>query len=114
VIQQVYVAGSYTADTRTRTLQNIMRALVAAVDLTKRGYHPIVPHTAGSHHLGWEDAMDRCYRTIKGLSPTRDCLAMLPGWEQSRGARAERELALEIGIPIYDLADLSGEQVVHL
>ena len=31
----------------------------------------------------------------RGLSPTRDCLALLPGWEASKGAVEERALALE-------------------
>ena len=58
MMQQVYVAGSYSADTRTRILQNISAALVAACMLTKRGYFPIVPHTSGSHHGSWDEAED--------------------------------------------------------
>ena len=113
MIQQVYVAGSYSADTRTRILQNISAALVAACMLTKRGYFPIVPHTSGSHHGSWDEAMDKCRRTIRGMSPTRDCLALLPGWEASKGACEERALALALGLPVYDLADLSGDQVIR-
>lgn len=113
MIRQVYVAGSYTADTRTRELQNVMKALVAAIDLTRRGYHCIVPHVSGSHRVTWDDAMDRCRTTLRGMDPTRDCLALLPGWEASRGAREERELALSMDLPVYDLGDLSGNQVIH-
>ena len=47
------------------------------------------------------------------MSPTRDCLALLPGWEASKGACEERALALALGLPVYDLADLSGDQVIR-
>jgi len=103
MIRQAYVAGSYSADTRTRVLHNISRALVAGCSLTKQGFHPIVPHTAGSHHATWDDAMERCRFTIRNMSPTRDVLVLLPGWEQSKGACEERQLALDVGLPILTL-----------
>ena len=113
MIRQAYVAGSYSADTRTRTLQNISRALMAACALTGLGYHCIVPHVAGSHRSTWDDAMDRCRATIHAMDPSRDCLVLLPGWEQSRGAREERDIALAIGMEVWEMEDLAGEQVVH-
>ena len=111
-IHQVYIAGSYSADTRTRELQNVMAALVAACALTKRGYHCIVPHVSGSHRVDWDTAMDRCRAVIHSLDTNQDVMAMLPGWEASRGAREERDIAMAIGMGVYDLADLSGKQVV--
>jgi hypothetical protein len=113
MIRQCYVAGSYSADTRTRELQNVMKALVAAVTLTRRGFHCIVPHVSGSHRVTWEDAMDRCRAIIHAMDPARDCLVLLPGWESSKGAQEERLIALAIGMEVWDLADLTGEQVVH-
>ena len=112
-IRQVYVAGSYSADTRTRELQNVMKALLAAIELTRQGYHCIVPHVSGSHRVTWMKAMDRCRAIIQGMDPAQDCLALLPGWEASRGSCEERELAEALGLPVYELADLSGEQVLH-
>jgi hypothetical protein len=32
---------------------------------------------------------------------------MLPGWQDSDGARAEREVALSCGIPVYELSDVA-------
>ena len=113
MIRQVYVAGSYSADTRTRELQNVMAALVAACTLTKRGYHCIVPHVSGSHRVTWDVAMDRCRATLHAMDPSKDCLALLPGWENSKGAQEERLIALAIGMEVWDLADLTGEQVLH-
>jgi len=113
MIRQVYVAGSYSADTRTRELQNVMAALVAACTLTKRGYHCIVPHVSGSHRVDWETAMDRCRAILQSMDPSQDCLVLLPGWEQSKGSREEAETAMAIGMQVWYLADLSGEQVIH-
>ena len=105
MIRQAYVAGSYTADTRTRTLQNISKALVAACALAKQGVHPIVPHTSGSHRATWDEAMDRCRAIIRGMDPSRDYLVLLPGWEDSRGAQEERELALSWDISVLTLEE---------
>ena len=77
MIRQAYVAGAYTADTRTRTLQHIMRALVAGCALTKQGLHVIVPHAMGSHRATWDGAMTRCREIIQSLDPAQDCLVLL-------------------------------------
>jgi len=112
MIHQVYVAGRYTAPTRTQEVQNIYAALKAACALTKKGWRPIVPHAAGSHRVTWDEAMDRCLSTIQGMTPERDCLVLLPGWEESRGAVEERELATALGLPVLTLDEaLAGEDV---
>ena len=113
-MRQAYVAGKYSDTTRTREVHNISRALVAGVALTQRGLRPIVPHSSGSHHRTWEQAMGDCRTTIQGLDPVRDCLVMLPGWEESRGACEERELALRLGIPVLLLADALEIEVAHV
>lgn len=105
MIRQAYVAGSYSAGTPTAILQNISRALAAACALTRAGYFAIVPHTSGSHRASWDEAMGRCRATIQGMSPARDCLVLLPGWQQSRGALDEFQLALELGLPTLTLED---------
>lgn len=110
MIRQVYVAGSYSADTRTRTLQHIMAALVAGCALTKLGFHPIVPHAMGSHRATWDIAMDRCREIITGMDPGQDCLVLLPGWEESRGASEEALLATGLGIPVMTLAECIGQE----
>lgn len=108
-IRQAYIAASYTAPTRTQTLHNITAALVAGIVLAKAGIHPICPHAMGSHRSDWEPAMVKCRAIIRELNPEYDCLVMLEGWEKSQGASEERELALSLGIPVMNLAEVLGE-----
>ena len=48
-----------------------------------------------------------CHIIINELKPfDGDGLVMLPGWEDSRGAYAERALALWCGLKIWTLAEV--------
>lgn len=110
MIRQCYVSGPYSGDTRTRVLQNISKALVAACQLTERGFHVIVPHVCGSHRVDWDTALEHDRALIRGLDPTKDRLVLLPGWEESRGAREEWELALQLGLPVWTLGHVLGTE----
>lgn len=46
--------------------------------------------------MDYEDYMDICFAMIY----VSDCVALLPGWEESNGSRRERAFAHEIGIPV--------------
>lgn len=100
---QAYIAGPYTGAvsehvwTALRAAQRVMEA---------RGWLPIVPHVMGPHGATWDAAMERCRESIRGLDPACDCLVLLPGWEDSRGAREERELAMSLGLKVYQLAEV--------
>jgi len=108
VFPQVYVAGSYSADRQIDIQGNVLRALQVAQQLI--GLYrvlPIVPHSMGLHHgTSWDSAMIRCREIIHSLAPGRDVVVMLPGWQASRGATEERELALSLGIRVYELAEV--------
>ena len=54
----------------------------------------------------WDDWMRISLEQVRSAS----LLALLPGWERSKGARLEVETARELGIPCFALKDvLSGE-----
>jgi hypothetical protein len=104
---QVYVAGPYTGTSDQAILDNCGVALIAAARLIQVGYAPIVPHTMGSHRATWDEAMVRCRMLVSNLDPSRgDCVALLPGWENSRGTREEAALARSLGIPARMLDDV--------
>ena len=71
----------------------------------KKGHTPIVPHTnfdfASSGQ--WNPVMHCCLDLIHRV----DAVFMLPGWEYSLGARAERYAAYATGRTVfYDLKDV--------
>ena len=99
-IRQAYIAGSYSSGTRTGVLANTARALTAACKLAGAGWSTIVPHASGSQSVTWDAALKRSEKVIYGMDPAIDCLVLLPGWEQSQGARMERDLALRSGIQV--------------
>lgn len=104
---QAYIAGSYSSPHAHQIIQHVRAALFGALKASAMGYLPIVPHTMFNHRTtSWEDAMQRCRYLIRQLDPTLDILVLLPGWENSRGAREEVDLAVRLGIRVVALADL--------
>lgn len=103
-----YLAGPYRASTRAGISRNITRARKAAITLWKLGYVVICPHMNTAHL----DGVVPDQRFLDGdLEILRRCdlMVMLPGWGLSTGAQAERFVALDAGIPVYLLEDLTNE-----
>lgn len=98
-----YTAGQYRNPELYGVVTNIRRAELVAIELWRLGIPTICPHknTAlldGSLYPGDSDVW------LKGdLEMLRrcDCVVMIPGWEQSEGAKAEKEFAVEHNIPIF-------------
>jgi len=105
MIRQAYVCGSYSAPSESITLAHVRAALGHAHTLASVGWSPIVPHVMGSHRATWDEAMVRCRDLIRGLDPACDVLVTLPGWECSRGAQEDVELAREIGIRVVTMRE---------
>ena len=54
----------------------------------------------------WDDWMHISLQQVRAAS----LLALLPGWERSKGARLEVKTAQQLGIPVFSLKDvLAGE-----
>ncbi len=98
----IYVAGRYRGKTKTERNQNIAHARAAAIRLWKQGYVVICPHmnTAKFEDAGGFD--DELF--IKGdleLIRRVDCLYMLTGWVESKGAKQEYYYAVSLGKEIF-------------
>ncbi len=61
-------------------------------------YNPAAQIMASS---SWEQAMHRCLSEITNY----DTIVMLPGWNISRGARLERDVALACGMRVVDFGE---------
>ncbi len=108
----VYIAGAYTAPDTRGIAANCNSAHALARRVRAFGLVPFVPHTAmgGGETLGflydplykvprltWEEAMVECREFVQRC----DAVLMVEGWERSRGATEERELAKACGIPVF-------------
>ena len=65
--------------------------------LRHRGYGVICLATAFPDYFDRDTVMRFCLDAV----PLCDAMLMLPGWEQSMGAREERDEALKHGIPVF-------------
>jgi len=97
-----YIAGPYRADTINGIVQNIRKAEDVAIKYWKKGYAVLCPHKNSSLFDGilpddvWLkgnlEMLKRC-----------DIIVMMQGWEKSKGAITEHELAYDLGIEVvYD------------
>jgi hypothetical protein len=101
----IYVAGKYSGDTDA----NIDAARLVAIDVWKSGNVAICPHLNTVHFeqvpdldLTWEDYLQGDFNIISRC----DAMIMVPGWEDSRGAVAERVYAQSLAMPIYYYPDV--------
>ncbi len=96
----VYIAGPYSATPGRTIAFNINEAWHVAFQLAQAGVGFICPHTnCGMMDLAadpWffyrlgEELLDRC-----------DAVLMLDGWEESKGAVAEKALAEDFDMPVF-------------
>ena len=106
MMRLLYVSGPFTSPDKLHGIErNILAASEAALEGWRQGWAVICPHKNTS---GYQHAEDIPYETwIEGdLEILRRCdaICMLPGWEQSNGARIELALAYDLGLEVlvYD------------
>lgn len=73
----------------------------AAEGLTLAGYEPVSPAGDLIDNWEWSDYMRRSL----ALMLTADEVALMDGWSESRGARIERDLAVNLRMPTRPLSD---------
>lgn len=94
----IYVSGPYSAPTPEEVAANVERARAAACELMRLGYAVICPHTMTA---GWErEGLTYEQFIAADLEIVRRCDAvlLLPGWEDSKGALAEKAMAERAGV----------------
>jgi hypothetical protein len=101
-MQIVYVAGPFSAPTRSGVEANILAAAKVGVEVAKLGAMPLVPH-ANTALPEYEQA--QLYEFwIEGtarLLLACDAVLLLDNWRESSGAVKEHALACEAGIPCF-------------
>jgi len=99
----VYVSGPYRGDVD----ENITRAAAAAIQVWEAGHAAICPHLNTAYfddycRLGEDDYL----RGDLEILSRCDAILMIPGWEESEGARAELEFARRQGLLVYHWPEL--------
>lgn len=100
-MSNIYVSGPITGIAEGNRPEFI-RVRKELMDAGHR--HVCIPQDLTPGCDSWESCMCACIGWLCGLHewprrPFFDGLAMLDGWEQSRGARIEHGLATALGIP---------------
>lgn len=98
----IYIAGPYRHPKEHGVFDNIMNAREAGTAIAGRGdeWFPVCPHL-NSMFMGGIREDDYWLDGDLELMRRCDALLLLDGWEESSGARAEREVAEAAGIPCF-------------
>lgn len=96
----VYVAGPFRAANQWQQFQNIRRAETLAFEVWRLGAVAICPHLNTAH---FQDALPDKVWLDGDLEIVRRCdaVVLVAGWERSQGAKLEKQLAHELGIPVF-------------
>jgi hypothetical protein len=98
--KRIYVSGPMTGHADF----NFPAFHAAAARLREAGWEPINP---AENFGGRTDLPRETYlRADVILLAQCEAIAMLPGWQKSRGAKLEYLLARELNMPVYDVATL--------
>lgn len=105
----IYVAGKFSAPTREGVDANIRAAELVGLEVAKLGGYPVIPHANTAHpefervqpYQFWIDA-------TKAMLCMCEALMLVEGWEHSSGARGERLVAEERGMPVFQPGDYAG------
>ena len=97
-----YVAGPYNGDGHSEIDRHIQEARQVAIELCRMGYATFTPHLNTAHFEVDAGLPEAFYKDmdIEFLGRS-DLIVMLPTWEQSRGATAERNRAMGLSIPMF-------------
>jgi len=93
--KSVYIAGKVTGLDYQKA---VLAFDNAAAYLELNGFIAINPMDFVAPSCSWEEAMKICLFFLTSA----DAIWMLPGWQDSKGATMEREIAMKLGIPFFE------------
>ena len=103
-MSRIFVSGPYTAPTERERNANVATAAIVGMELARRGHDPFVPHlyhfldVAAEEAYGERLPYEAWMRADLAWVERSDGLLFLAS---SPGADVEKNLALDIPIPVY-------------
>ena len=100
---RVYLAGAISSKELLTSLDNIRRGIEMAAFLVSDGYYVYAPHLDFLFALTLNgNILDEYHYKENSMAwlEVSDVVFVLPGWEKSKGTRAEIKRAKKLGIPV--------------
>lgn len=97
----IYVAGKFRGKNAWEVFKNVRAAEEVAFQVASLGAMPLTPHLNTANFDGTLDDKFWLDGTMELLRRC-DAVMMVPGWETSTGATAERREAERLGLPIFE------------
>ena len=98
-MKRIYLAGPMTGMPEF----NYPAFHAEAARLRQLGYHVENPAEINPEGGSWSDCMRRDIPQLL----TCDSLALLPGWDKSKGARLEYHVATELGMQVHTASQIT-------
>ena len=99
-----------TAGSSFKWAENCLNGLQASVRVMKAGYAVHCPLLQGLFMQN-DFEYDDIIRLDLAILERCDYLLLMDGWEESRGAREEKDVADDIGLPVFTSLDELIEEV---
>ena len=104
----LYLSGPYSPVNGRTVAENIAVARAHAVAAARKGWFPFTPHLNTAHfedfcpNVSHQEWLDGDLTILRALSHAGVAVLLLPGWEQSKGARLERDWAIHLNLEVFD------------
>ncbi len=104
----LYLSGPYSPGNGRTVADNIAVARRYAVAAANAGWMPFTPHLNTAHFedlcpdVSHEEWLAGDLAILRLLPRAHAAVLMLPGWEQSAGARLERDWAIHLNLEVFD------------
>ena len=95
--KKVYISGAITAKDKKQQKKNLQRFFKKELELAGEGREVFNPAKLEQKGWTWEMYLSR---DLKWIMDNRPKMYMMVGWEDSKGARLEHALALDLGLEI--------------
>lgn len=94
--KKIYIAGKVTGEKKEDCKAKFAQAQSSIEALGFEAVNPLV--VVGGFNTKWENAMRSCIAVLMHCH----AIILLPDWQFSQGAILEKELAMKLGIPVFE------------